>query len=84
MAVSRTVIRKVLAVETEEVRTGYHLSHLRLFTPLPGCRRTRPAFHRIDEPAQLDTLFDARSLPCLKGRREQQPLPLSTVTHLWS
>lgn len=39
MAVSRTVIKKVLAIETEEVCQSH--SHLRLLTALAGRGRTR-------------------------------------------
>jgi len=73
MAVSRTVIKRVLAVETEEVR-AFHPSDIPLRTALAGCGRTRPAFHRIDEPTKLDSFLDVRPLPCLKRSREQQPL----------
>jgi hypothetical protein len=85
MAVSRVVIRRVLAVETEEVGPFY-LSDFCLLTTLPGCRGSRPPFHRIDEPTQLDSFLDVRSLPCLKRRRERQPLsfPCLAVTHEWT
>lgn len=85
MAVSRTVIKKVLAVETEEVRP-FDLGHLRLLTTLAGRGGPCPAFHRIDEPTQLDSFLDARPLPCLKRRREQQPLsfPCLAVIHKWT
>ena len=64
MAVSRSVIKKVLAIETEEVRSSYS-THLRLLTILAGRRRTRSAIHRNDEPTQLDSFPDVRPLPCL-------------------
>lgn len=73
MAVSRTVIKKVLAVETEEVRL-FRPSDIPLLTILAGCGRTRPAFHRIDEPTKLDSFLDVGPLPCLKRSRERQPL----------
>lgn len=73
MAVSRTVIKKALAVETEEVRPFY-LSDIRPLTTLAGRRGSCPAFHRNDEPTQPDTFLDVRPLPRLKWRREQQLL----------
>lgn len=70
---SRSVIKKVLAVETEEVRPSYPSDH-RLLITLAGRRRTRSALHRIYEPTQLDSFLDVRSLPCLNRCSERQPL----------
>lgn len=76
--ISRSVVKKVLAVETPEVCLFQRLliSEAAAYIQLVGCWSTRTTIHRKRELAQFDAFLVAGSLPCVRGCRKLISCPV--------